>query len=124
MIHIGVDLADIGKVARAIELSGEAFLSTGWTSQERKDCAGRPDRLAWCWATKEAAMKALGAGFGEICPLEVEVHVREGGRPEIVLHGGALVRADQLGIRAWSISVSQDDRIAVACVIGLGGSDG
>jgi holo-[acyl-carrier protein] synthase len=61
-----------------VRWTGEPFLEIAWTPTERRYCAGRIDRLAAHWAAKEATMKAIGAGIGEIGPLEIEVVSAEG----------------------------------------------
>ncbi|MHB8959587.1 MAG: holo-ACP synthase [Candidatus Limnocylindrales bacterium] len=124
MIRIGVDLVDVDRLGRMVELSGETFLEIGWTPSERRYCAGRIERLATHWAAKEAAMKALGAGIGEIGPLEIEVVSAVGKAPGISLSGSASTIAARVGIERWGVSLSHEGRMAIAFVIGTGASDG
>jgi holo-[acyl-carrier protein] synthase len=120
LLRTGVDLVDVDKVARMIELSGRTFLEECWTPAERLYCVNRPERFASRWAAKEATMKALGEGVGAISPLEVEVSALEGRIPELVLRGNARRHAEQLGLRTWSLSLSHEGHMAIAVVIGLG----
>ncbi|NYS18552.1 4'-phosphopantetheinyl transferase superfamily protein [Streptomyces sp. SJ1-7] len=83
-------------------------------------CANRPERLASRWAAKEATMKALGQGVGQISPLEVEVEAAEGQMPTLLLSGNAAARARQLHLDTWSVSLTHEDRWALAFVVGLG----
>lgn len=121
MLQTGVDMVDVEHLARMVELTGDEFLTSSWTPAERLYCSGRADRLATRWAAKEATMKALGQGVGQISPLEVEVDAVEGDRPILVLRGNAQRRALHLGLDTWSVSLTHEDRWAVAFVIGLGG---
>ncbi|MHA6620310.1 holo-ACP synthase [Pseudonocardia sp. DLS-67] len=120
LLQTGVDMVDVEQLARMVELTGDEFLDSSWTPAERLYCAGRPDRLAARWAAKEATMKALGQGVGQISPLEVEVEAVEGDRPVLVLRGNAQLRARHLGLDTWSLSLTHEDRWALAFVIGLG----
>ncbi len=117
-----MDLVDVDRLARMIALSGEAFLETAWTPSERTYCAGRIDRFAARWAAKEATIKDLGAGLGEIDPLDIEIKSVEGTAPDILLHRGALDLATRVGIEGWGVSLSHEGRMAVAFVIGIGAS--
>lgn len=119
-LQTGVDMVDVEKLARMVELTGDEFLESSWTPAERLYCAGRPERLASRWAAKEATMKALGQGVGQISPLEVEVVAAEGTRPVLVLRGNADTRARQLGLDTWSVSLTHEDRWALAFVVGVG----
>lgn len=123
ILQTGVDMVDVAELARMVELSGEAFLESSWTSSERLYCAGRPDRLASRWAAKEATMKALGQGVGHISPLEIEIAAMEGERPTLVLRGNADARARQLGLDTWSVSLTHEDKWALAFVVGIGSAD-
>ena len=66
---IGVDLVDVGMFEELLVSGGAAFLDIGWTEGEQRDAEGSPERLAARWAAKEAVMKALGRGLGEVDPL-------------------------------------------------------
>lgn len=121
-LQTGVDLVDVAELARMVELTGDEFLESSWTSAERLYCAGRPDRLASRWAAKEATMKALGQGVGQISPLDVEIAAAEGERPILVLRGNADIRSRQLGLDTWSVSLTHEDRWALAFVVGIGGT--
>ncbi|MGA6219420.1 holo-ACP synthase [Streptomyces umbrinus] len=120
VLQTGVDMVDVERLARMVTLSGDAFLESSWTPAERLYCANRPERLASRWAAKEATMKALGHGVGQISPLEVEVEASEGQMPTLLLSGNAAARARQLHLDTWSVSLTHEDRWALAFVVGLG----
>lgn len=121
-LRVGVDLVDVNQVRNMVEVTGESFLEAGWTDRERADCAGQAERLAARWAAKEATMKALGVGIGEISPLEVEVESSVGMAPALRLHGGAARESERLNIANWSVSLSHVESLAVAVVVGAEGS--
>ena len=120
LLQTGVDLVDVEQLARMIELTGKDFLESSWTPAERLYCAGRPERFATRWAAKEATMKALGQGVGQISPLEIEVETTEGDRPVLVMRGNAQQQAHRLGLDTWSVSLTHEDRWALAFVVALG----
>ncbi|MEU0880137.1 holo-ACP synthase [Lentzea sp. NPDC005914] len=120
LMRTGVDMVDVNRLARMVELTGDEFLDSSWTRTERLYCARRPERLATRWAAKEATMKALGQGVGQISPLEIEVAAVEGEMPTLVLRGHALERAQALGLDTWSVSLTHEDRWALAFVVGVG----
>ena len=59
------------------------------------------------WAAKEAVLKALGTGWRKgISWRDVEIRNEPGGRPIVLLHGGAKQAADELGADEVLISIS------------------
>jgi len=89
--------------------------------QERAALAGREVTarlLAKRFAAKEAAAKALGTGFRNGMRLtDIAVDHDALGRPMLVLHGQARVRAEQLGVTRIDISLSDERSHALAFVI-------
>lgn len=120
VIGVGVDLVDVEELHQLLIASGDAFLQTAWTPIELEQCSGEPARLAASWAAKEAAMKALGVGLGEINPLEMEVDMKDQQRPVISLSGLAATVSDRLGVGRLSVSVAHDRRWAIATAFALG----
>jgi holo-[acyl-carrier protein] synthase len=118
MPRLGIDLVSVEALARMVEVSGASFLASSWTEQERRYCANRAERLAGLWAAKEATMKALGIGIGDLTPLDVEVRNVVGRGATLVLWRGAAAQSDRLGVQRWSVSISQGGGWAIAIVIG------
>lgn len=114
-VAVGTDLVHIPRLAR--NLGRDSFLARAFTVAELEFCAGRADRLAARWAAKEAAMKAMGKGVGEVRMTDVEVTVEPSGRPQLIFHGRAeeLVRA--AAWRSWSLSLSHDGDYATAVLV-------
>jgi holo-[acyl-carrier protein] synthase len=122
-IRVGIDLVEVSDIRRKIQASGNSFLEASWTAHERQYCAGQHERLAARWAAKEATMKAMGIGLGDVSPLDIEVESEEGLPPKLRLHRNAASEAGRLEIHSWSLSMSHVGLLAVAVVVGAGGSD-
>jgi holo-[acyl-carrier protein] synthase len=119
MLAIGTDLVEIRRVERLVRLYGPRFTDRVYTPGELERCGGRMESLAARWAVKEAVMKALGSGLGEVALLEIETIHQSGGQPGLRLHGRAQERADALGLHSWAISIAHDGGMAVAFVAAL-----
>jgi holo-[acyl-carrier protein] synthase len=129
IVGIGLDLVETARIERALDRWGQAFLGRLFTPGEVADSGlgrgRRAQRLAARLAAKEAVFKALGRGRpGQGLPglgwLEVEVVKAESGRPEIVLSGRALARAEELGVTRVLVSLTHIKDIAAAQVVCLG----
>ena len=106
MIGIGNDLVDIDRFRRALERTPR-LRERLFTEAERSYADARADpteRYAVRFAAKEAVMKALGVGLGEIQLRDIEVQRAESGAPSIVLHGTAAALATSRG--AWLVSAT------------------
>lgn len=120
---IGMDLADIDRIARLLARHPERARRRLFTEGERSYCDRRaqPARhFAARFAAKEAAYKAL-AGSAEarhIHWLEIEVaNSPLDGRPMLLLHGGAAKRAAELGVETVHITLTHSDEVAAAVVV-------
>jgi holo-[acyl-carrier protein] synthase len=126
IIGLGLDATDIPRIDAVYEQYGERFLRRIFTDGEIAYCTARRDpvpHLAGRFAAKEAAMKALGTGHSNgVLWKDVEV-VRGGGPPQLRLHGGALRRAERMGVRKSLLTITHADSIAIAQVLLLGGDD-
>ena len=118
MIHVGVDIIEIGRIGAAVQRWGDRFLRRIYTPQELAFARGRLPQLAGRFAAKEAVMKALGTGLRGVSWREVEV-VRERGHPPAVhLHGRAQARAQTLALDQITLSISHSRDYAIAMVVG------
>ena len=120
VLRNGVDLIEIERIRESIERHGERFIARIFTQEEQRDCAGRMESLAARFAAKEAVAKALGCGIGDVGWLEIEVCVDERKAPYLALHGEAKRLAAELGLTAWSLSLSHTRQQAVAFVVATG----
>jgi holo-[acyl-carrier protein] synthase len=121
VIALGTDLVRISRLERHGSALGDAFLRRVYTPAEVELCAGDVASLAGRWAAKEAVLKALGVGIGEIPLTDVEVGRRPSGQPDLTLHAAAADAAAARGITRWSLSISHDGDYATATAIGTAG---
>lgn len=122
MLTSGVDLIEIARVEAAVARFGERFLKRVYTPAELAYCRGRVSELAARFAAKEAVAKALGVGLAYMAAegvgcREIEVLADGRGRPYVVLYGRARARAEALGLRDWSLSLSHARDFALAFVV-------
>ena len=121
---IGTDIVECERIGRMIERHGEHFIHRVYTDQEIAYC--NQHRVATLhfagrWAAKEAVLKALGTGWVKgISWRDVEVRNVAGGRPIILLSGGAKERCDQAGITEMKISISHCQSHATAYAVAVG----
>jgi holo-[acyl-carrier protein] synthase len=121
IVGLGVDIAEVGRVKAAIERHGETFLRRVYTAREREYCErfrNKFERYAGRFAAKEAAMKALGTGWGRgVRWVDVEVVREKGGRPTMALSGEAGKVAERLGVKHIALSITHTETQALAQVI-------
>jgi holo-[acyl-carrier protein] synthase len=123
IVGVGVDLIDIARVERLLELRGNRALARLFTDAEVEYARSRARpamHLAARLAAKEAAFKAL-AGTDEARLIgwrEVEVvSPRGGGQPALRLVGRADARARELGVTTAFLSLTHTDVTAGAVVV-------
>ncbi len=122
MLTTGVDIIEIARVEQSLERWGARFIRRVFTPSELAFCRGRAHELAVRFAAKEAVSKALGTGIwcaDGIWWHDVEVLADPRGKPFVHLSGRAQQRADELGLREISISLSHSDNYAVAFVVAM-----
>ena len=123
IIGLGFDATDIPRVRAMYDKYGERFLRRVFTDGEIAYCKRRRDpvpSLAGRFASKEAALKALGTGVAHgVIWKDVEVH-RGGGPPQLQLHGEAARRAEAMGIRKSLLTITHSELMAMAQVLLLG----
>lgn len=115
-VQPGVDIVKISTLELMLTTGGTAFREMCWTTEELAYCDGSSSRLAARWAAKEAVMKALGRGIGDVDPIDIEVTESEGQRPALRLSGSALALAQQQNIDL-AVSMSHDGDYAIAFVV-------
>jgi holo-[acyl-carrier protein] synthase len=116
----GVDLIEIDRIAEVIARHGKHYLDRIYTSAELEQCGKRTESLAGRFAAKEATVKALGCGIGEVAWKDVEILGDEQNAPVLTLHGVARQKADELGLVTWSVSISHNQSHCVAMVVAIG----
>ena len=120
IIGLGFDATDIPRVREVFERYKDRFLQRVYTDGEIAYCMRQRDpvpSLAGRFATKEAAMKALGTGHSRgVLWKDIEV-VRHGGPPQLRLSGGALRRFDEMKARRSLMTITHSDALAMAQVL-------
>ena len=124
----GVDLVELDRLQRMIERHGDRALSRVYTPAELVHCRGRVPELAARFAAKEAVSKALGVGLRIMARDGINWHDVETlpdakGKPVLLLRGRAAVRAAELDLTVWSISLSHARDVAVAFVVAIGSGE-
>ena len=125
ILGIGSDLVDIRRIEKTIERFGERFLDRVFTPVERARSdrrANRAESYAKRFAAKEACSKALGTGFRRgVYWRDLGVVNLPGGRPTLVLTGGALEQLQALtppGMAARiDVTLTDEPPLAQAFVI-------
>jgi holo-[acyl-carrier protein] synthase len=124
VLGIGTDIVECLRIAQMIERHGELFIHRVYTPHEMQYCQERKQstqHFAGRWAAKEAVLKALGTGWIKgISWRDVEVRNDGGGKPSVTLHGGALERAQAIGLEQMLISISHCRSHATAYALALG----
>lgn len=116
-VSVGCDVVSLAEIQESLDTFGETYLRRVYTDREIADCTGtnRVARLAARWAAKEAAIKALAITDDATPPRDIET-VLDGPLPRLILHRAMAARAEQLGYRHLSVSLSHTDCHAVAVV--------
>ena len=115
IIGIGTDICDIRRIDALLEKFGERFAHKVFTKGERAtadNISARASSYAKRFAAKEATAKALaGVSTGALSWQDVEVVNHPSGKPQLILHGAALKRADvQLKAgQSWKLHLSLSD---------------
>ncbi len=117
---IGVDIVQISRIQDAIDRHGDKFAKKILGNNEFQEYLTNNKKvnfLAKRFAAKEAFSKALGTGFTNGLTLkQIEVSHNEIGRPILILTGHAKQETDQLNIRHYHVSLSDEREHVVAFV--------
>jgi holo-[acyl-carrier protein] synthase len=116
---IGVDVVQIDRWERILEKFPKR-VDKIFTEEEKAHCEKkgkkRAESYAALWGAREAAGKALGIGIFGSAWQDAFVTWGKWGAPEIHLQGTFKKRADELGVKRCSISISHEAGIAVTVV--------
>lgn len=121
IVGLGVDIAEVDRIAAAIERHGRPFLERLFTPAEIAYCEkyrNRAERFAGRFAAKEAAMKALGTGWTQgVRWVDIEVVREPSGKPKLKLSGASRAIADRLGVKYIALTITHTGNTALAQVI-------
>jgi holo-[acyl-carrier protein] synthase len=121
-LGIGVDVVEIGRLARFMQKS-RSFATRTFSSNELAAAVAMPQRrreeyLAGRFAAKEATLKALGVGLTrDLRLVEIETVALPSGAPRLNLHGETSKFAISKGVRRLDVSISHEHGFAVAVVM-------
>lgn len=121
MIGIGTDLVELERFRTTLDRTPGIKTRT-FTEAEQAYADSKNDpteRYAARWAAKEAVMKAMGVGLGEVHMADIEVVRAENGAPSIVLHDTAAAKAKELGISEFKITITHTESLAQAIAVAL-----
>ncbi len=121
IIGTGVDIVEIERIAKAA--NNERFYDKIFSDAEMalfEACKYRMETVAGRFAVKEAVMKALGCGLGDVPMKDIETLRAPSGQPLLKLMGAAKQKADALGVKQIHISISHSQRYAVAQAVAEG----
>ncbi len=115
-VRIGIDLIEIGRVARALERY-PGFKERCFTEAERAYCDSRPNpaqHYAARFAGKEAVGKALGSG---VYFTWREIEIRGRPKPGVHLSGRTAAWAERVEAGAIELSMTHSRELAAAIAV-------
>jgi holo-[acyl-carrier protein] synthase len=121
IIGLGFDATEIPRIASTIGRYGDRFTHRIFTDGEIEYCMRRryPEiHFAGRFASKEAAMKALGTGHSQgVLWRDIEVVREPGGPPQLRFHGGAARRFAHLKANSSLLTITHSQTLAIAQVM-------
>ncbi|HEX4889382.1 MAG TPA: holo-ACP synthase [Alphaproteobacteria bacterium] len=125
VIGLGNDLIDIRRIEKTLERFGARFINRLFTEQEQARSERRHNRAASYakrFAAKEACSKALGTGLRRgVFWRDMGVANLAGGKPTMVLTGGALQRLRDITPEGYAaqidLTLTDDFPLAQAIVL-------
>jgi len=123
IIAHGIDLVDCPRIEDMIERHGERFINRIFTAAEQAYAEANKnkiEKLAGRFAAKEAILKLIGTGWrGKIAWTDIEIINNSSGQPEVTLVGEVKKKADKLGIKHISVSITHTANFAIASAVAL-----
>ena len=121
IVGLGIDIAEVDRIERAIRRYGQRFLQRVFTPAEIEYCQSKAnafERFAGRFAAKEAAMKAIGTGWKRgVGGGTSRSCAKPSGRPVIRFSGVAAGFAERLGMKRALVSITHTAAQAIAQVI-------
>lgn len=117
---IGTDILEIARIEKAMTRTPKLpqRILTPAEQLRFETVRDKPRFLAKRFCAKEAMAKALGTGIGRgVSWQHMEIRANDDGRPLIELTGGALQRAEAMGVLSSHLSYSDEKEYVVAFVI-------
>jgi holo-[acyl-carrier protein] synthase len=122
---VGVDLISIRRVRRIYAQFPERFVRRILSIAEQQEFNTVSVKrkiyfIAKRFAAKEAVVKALGTGFrGGIRFSDIVIEHAHQGQPQVLLLGQARQVAQQVGVKHFFLSISDERRYCIAYVLAV-----
>ena len=94
---IGIDICSISRFSNMKNL--DKFLKRYFTNEEIDyilKTGNRDETIAGIFSLKEAFVKAIGTGFGNISPIDVEIIHNFSGKPDLIIHNEIIKKIEDL----------------------------
>lgn len=124
ILRTGVDIIEIARLEQVNPAIRRRFLQRVFTPLELEQVGHSFASLSGRFAAKEAVSKALGTGIGWVRWQDIEIRRGQAGEPELHLSGNALLAAQAIGLKTWSVSITHDRTQAIAFVVAAGETAG
>jgi len=120
IVGIGLDVTPVDRIRGALERHGQRLLDRLFHSDEIVRRAGDAfnEHVAGRFAAKEAAMKALGTGWGRgVGWKSLKVERARGGPPRLVFLDRAAEIAAAMGVVRTHLTITHGGGVALAAVV-------
>lgn len=117
MLSIGIDMVEVSRIRESMRR--QSFLNKVLGQHEYSELEKRkfpPQSVAVNFCAKEAFLKALGKGLGELSLTDIELLRKENGQPYLKLNGKALKYAEKENL-TFSVSATHTEIYASVSVI-------
>ncbi len=111
---IGNDLVEISRIEKSVQ--NERFCTFCFSNLERQAFTGNSQKLAGCFAAKEALAKALGTGVRGFSMDEISVLRDELGKPYFLFSGKIEQIIDSRGLQAH-LALTNSGDLVIAFVV-------
>lgn len=120
IIGTGIDIIEVSRVKRALDMWGDKFLNRVFTKRELNYAARKKfshENLAARFACKESVLKAFGDTRIGVRLKNIEILNDRRGKPEVVLHNEAKQFAAKNRLNKIIVSMSHTNNYAVSNAI-------
>ncbi|MCX5693335.1 MAG: holo-ACP synthase [Candidatus Omnitrophica bacterium] len=120
IIGIGIDIIEVSRIKKALDMWGDKFLNRVFTKRELSYTNKKKfshENLAARFACKESVLKAFGDTRVGIRLKSIEVLNDLKGKPEVILHKEAKIFADKNNLDNIMVSMSHTNNYAVSNAI-------
>lgn len=115
IIGIGTDIIEISRVEES--LHNNRFMNKVYSKQEQNLIKNNVVVAAGNFAGKEAIAKAIGTGFRNFYPREIEILREKSGKPIVNIKGELIQICTDRGIKRIEVSISHCREYAVGYAI-------